>query len=173
MHVGIEDADSCGAAIIVHEDHQGVFGDAPLLQLFDDPSDVFVNVVNHSEETLGIFGEAFICVEGFVLGACVVGAVGGVSGNVGEKRFFGFHLRFHPPSCLCVENVCAVTICFLEGSVVEDGGIEIRVCGGVAAGTGIDLSDSSSSVDEYFRESAAVGLVIGFIAEVPLSKNAG
>ncbi len=173
MHICIEDADSCGAAVIVHEDHQGVFCDAPLLQLFENASDVFVNVVNHSEETLGVIGEIFVCVESFVFWACVVGAVRGVCWDVCEERFFGFQLGLHPACGLRIKDIGAVADRFFEGAVVEDGGIEVGVCWGVAARPRIDLSDSSSSVNEYFPESPTAGLVRGFITEVPLSKNAG
>lgn len=173
VHVGIKDANSCRSAIVVHENDKGIFADSPLIEFAEDAPHVFVDVVNHSEEALRVVGEVFVGVQRFVFGACVIRAVGGVGGDVGEKWFPCLVLRFHPASGLRVKNVGAVALSFFEGPVVENGGVEIGVCGGVATGAWVDLADSAAAVNEYFTKSAVVGLIGGFVSEVPFPKDTG
>ena len=173
MHVCVEDADASGSAVIVHEDDEGVFADAPFVEFAEDASDVFVDVMNHAEEALRVFGEVLVGIQGLIFGACVIRAVRGVCWDVGEKGFAGFVLGFNPSRGLCVKHVRAVAFRFFESSVVEDGWVEVGVCGGVAAGARVDLTNPASAVDESLPESASVWLVSRFVSEVPLSEDSG
>jgi hypothetical protein len=74
---------------------------------------------------------------------------------------------------LAEEDVGAVALGFLERPVVEDGGVEVGVAGGVAAAALVGLADAARAVDEDLVEPRAGRLVLGFVAEVPLAEDAG
>ena len=170
-HIGVEYLHAGGAAVVVHEDDERVLGDAPLVEFGEEPADVLVDIVDHAEEVFGGGLEALALVERPILGACGVGAVGGVRWDVGEEGFFRAALGVDPLRGLGVEEVGAVARGFLELSVVEQSGIKIRVAGRIAAGAGINLADAAAAVDVDLVEAAAVGLIRRFVAEMPFAKN--
>ncbi|MEY5016512.1 MAG: hypothetical protein RIS92_2870 [Verrucomicrobiota bacterium] len=172
-HVGVEDAGAGRSPVIVHEDDEGIFADSPFVEFAEDAPDVFVDVMDHSEEALCVVGEFFVRVDCFILWSSVIRAVGSVGWDVSKKWFSCVVLGFDPARGLGVKNVGAVALCFFKGSVVEDGGVEVGVCGGVAAGAWVDLPDSATAVDKHFAKSALVGLVGWFVSEVPFPEDAG
>ena len=56
---------------------------------------------------------------------------------------------------------------------MQDGGVEVLVSRSVSATARIGLADAPGAVNEDLVETALVGLVGGFVAEVPFAENAG
>ena len=100
-------------------------------------------------------------------------AVGGVGRDVGEEGLVARADLSIQWMRLVEEDVGAVALGLLEGAVVEDGGVEVGVVGGVAAGAGVGLADAARAVDEDLVEAAVLGLIGGLVAEVPLAEDAG
>jgi hypothetical protein len=69
------------------------------------------------------------------------------------------------------ENVGAITFGLFEPAVVPDGGVKIGVARRVAATARVGLPDAARAVDEHFIESAPVGLISVFVAQMPLAEN--
>ena len=162
-----------GAAVVIDEDDERVFLDAPLFELREQFAEVFVDVVDHAVKVLRVGIRHFVFEERLILRTGDVRPVRGIRGDVAIKRLFAVFDAFDPFRGLAEENVGAVALGLLESAVVEDGGVEVFVSRRVAAGAGISLPDAASTVDEHFIKAARGGPAVGFIAEVPLSKDAG
>ena len=96
-HAGVEDLGAGGAAVVVHEDDQGVLRDAQLIETGQQAPDVLVDVMDHAEEVLRVLAKPLPFVERGVLGTGVVGTVRGVGGDPGEEGALGRRLTFDPP----------------------------------------------------------------------------
>ena len=143
-----------------------------MLEAVEQAAHVVVDVGDHPEELGSVGVRDLAGVTGFVLGSDLEWDVGSVGRDTGEEGASAAG-PFHPRNGLSEEHVGAVAAGLHEAAVVEDGGIEVGVFRGVAAGTGEGLADAAAAVDEDLVESAAIGLVGGFIAEVPFPEDAG
>ncbi len=126
-HLGVEHAYACRSPIVVHENHQRVLTDSPIVQFAEDFADVLIDVVDHPEKALRVVREAFFRIQGFVLWAGMIGAVGCVGRDVGEEGFSCLVLCFNPARGLVVKYVSTVSLSPFERSVVKDGRVEVRV----------------------------------------------
>ena len=160
-------------AVVGHEDEDGIFFKIPLGKLGHEAAHVLVDVFNHAVKAGSLFGEAEI---GEALGVGRrrdEGAVWRIGGDVGEEGFVGFLGLFHPTHGGGEEEVGAVALGFYEGAIVTNGGVEVFVAGDVRTRTFVALADASGSVDKDFIESALVGLIGFFVAEVPFTEDTG
>ena len=171
MHVGIKDLHASRAAVVVHENDQGIFGNAPLLQLSHEATDIFIDVVDHAEKALGIGIESFPFVEGTVLRLGDVGTVRCIGGDVAVERR-SFFLLLQPAGGLRKKDISAVALGLFESAVVKDGGIEIFIVRRITTAAWIGLANAPSTVDKHFVKASAVWLISGFVSEVPFAKNA-
>ena len=136
-------------------------------------ADVDVDVVDHAEKILSVRRQPFVRIERLVLGFCDVGPVRGVGGDIGEEGLARFPASVDPPGRLLVENIRAVPLRLHEGVVVQDCRVEVSVAGRVATGAGIGLPDAAAAMDENLVEAAVAGLILGFVAQVPFTEDAG
>ena len=172
-HPGVEEAGAGGAAVVVHEDHERVFRDAPFVELGEHLADVLVDVVDHAEEAGGLIVRHLAIVKRLVLGAGNVGTVRRVGRDIGEERLAGLPLRVHPLGCLGIEDIGAVALGLHERAVVEDGRVEILVPRGIAATAGVGLPDAARAVDEHLGEAPPTRPILRFVAEMPFAEDAG
>ena len=176
-HAGVENFRASGGTVVVHENNEGVAGEAPGLELSEEAADVFVDVVEHAVEVgdgCGVGAVAdFIAIERCVGGARGVGRVRGVGGQRDEKRLAGVFAGLDPTGGLGEKKIGAETFGFFEGAVVQERGVEIGITGDIAAGAWVTLADAATTVDVAFVVTARGGLISGLVTEVPFAKNAG
>ena len=172
-HAGIKDLHSRRAAIVVHENDQGILRDSEGLKFRQDLADVLIDVVQHAEEVLGVLAESFALVKRRILRAGVIRSVRGIGRDVSVEGTFGRGFAFDPLRGLGEELIGAITSSLHELTVMEDRRTVIRITRDVAAAAGIALADAAGSMDEDFVEAALVRLILGFVAEVPLAEDTG
>ena len=172
-HAGIKDLHSRRAAIVVHENDQGILRDSEGLKFRQDLADVLVDVVQHAEEVLGVLAESFALVKGRILGAGVIRSVRRVGRDVGVEGSLGRGFAFDPLRGLGEELIGAIASSLHELTVMEDRRAVIGVTRNVAAAARIALADAAGAMDEDFVEATLIRLIFGFVAEVPLAKDAG
>ena len=170
-HAGVEDLHAGGAAVVVHEDDEGVLGDAERFDLGHEPTDVLVDVVDHAEEVLGVLTEPLSFVQRGVFRSGVVRPVRSVRRDVSVERTLGGGLAFDPLGRLLEEFVGAVALGLHELAVVQQGRAIIGILRDIAAAARVALADAAGAMDVHLVETALVRLVFGFVAEVPLAED--
>ena len=80
-HTCVEAVGPERGSIVVHEDDECLLIDAPGLELTKQPSDVFVDVVDHPVEVLQVIREFFLIETCRVFWSCVVRGVGSIGRN--------------------------------------------------------------------------------------------
>ncbi len=171
-HAGVEHLHPRRAAIVIHEHHQGVLGDAPCIEFGEQTADVLVDVVDHAKEVGRVFIRHLVRIERLVFRTGEVGAVRGVGGDVAVKRRPAL-LRLDPAFGLAEKDVGAVAGGLDEPVVVQDDRVEVVVARSVAAAARIALADAAAAVDELLVEAATDRLEGRLVAQVPLAEDAG
>ena len=152
-HAGVKHLRADRAAVVVHEHHEGVALDAPLLQLREQPAHVVVDVGDHAEELRHVRAH-FAGVELLVFLGHLQRGVRSVAGEIGVERPLALHGP-DPLERLVEEDVRAIALRLLELAVVEDGRVEIGVARRVAATAREGLADAAAAVDEHLVEARA------------------
>ena len=172
-HAGVEDLGAGSAAVVVHEDHQGVLRDAEGLELGQDLAEVLVDIVEHAKEMLGVLAQSFAFVKGRILRPGVVGSVRRVGGHPSQEGTLGCSLAFDPLGGLREELIGTVAGRLHEFAVMQDRRSVVGILGHVTAAPRVALADTAGSMDEDFVEAPLVRLILRLVAEVPLSEDPG
>ena len=172
-HARVEDLHSGGAAIVVHEDHQGVLGDTECFDLGHQLADIQVDVVDHAEEVLGVLAETLALVQRGVFRLCIVGSVRSVGRDISIERTLGRGLAFDPLGRLFEEFVGAVPLGLHELAVMQQSRAVIRILRHVTTATRIALADPTGAMDVHLVEAAPARLILGLVAKVPLAEDTG
>jgi hypothetical protein len=98
--------------------------------------------------------------------------MGRIAGEVSKEGLAPL-LLFDPLGRLAKKHVSAIALRLFEATVVEDGGVKIGVARGIAAGTRIGLSNTSTTMNENLVKSTVVRAIGRFVSEMPLAKDAG
>ncbi len=160
------------AAIVAHENEQGIIRQAPLVQLVHQEAHVFIDIGDHAKVCGCVFW-VLVLIHRLVLPIDNPWAVWRVCRNVGKERLVLVIAALHPAQRLPEEDVCAVSGRFDERVVVLDDWIEVLGARSIGLAARIAHPDSASAMDESLIKSAVVGLVFVFITKVPLPKDAG
>ncbi len=92
--------------------------------------------------------------------------------DVSIERPLGRGFAFDPLRRLSEELIGAIARSLHELAVMQDGRAVIGISRDVAAASRITLANATGAMDEDFVEAALVRLILGFVAEVPLAKDA-
>ena len=162
-HARIKNRYARRAAIVVHEDHQGVLGDAHRFDFGHQQADVQVEVMNHPEEVFHVGTQPLPLVECSIRGPRIIRGVRHVSCDVCVERPLSCDLAFNPFRGLTEEHVGAVAGGFLEPAVMEERRAEVRIAWYIATAPRVTLTNTAGTMDVNFVEPTLVRLILSLV----------
>ena len=123
-HAGVVSIDPESASVVVHEEDDGIFFEAGLVEEVEEAPDVLVEVGEHAKKV------GRVPVDFAVVGRAVFVRdddrfVGVVGGNIAEERLFVFCTFADPAHGLAVEDIGAVALAGFGLSIAQQFGVVV------------------------------------------------